>query len=577
MSSRQKERHSQFISPTNTETDSFPMECRHLNMDGHICTDCGKMCESDANQFVADVDFFDGRASSALAGGSATTVQFDELSSKAVEGFRIHEVFVTTASQFKLDDSLVESGKRIFTLAREKNILHGRQRECVVGACLYLACRLAAVSSQHVQPVAICLADISKGAQLNPTRLKSTYKVLAELWKATHTMAPSVIDPSIYVSRLAHQLPFGKKTFAVIDRTCTILTDMQRMCHGAHPIGISGAALFVAAREKGFTVIDNEDDTADDAVERPNPECNLGTIAELVLLTEEILKKHVQKYDAVHRGSSSSSNSSEKKRSAEEVKVARKERRRILTLQKKEAMYKRVRAQLENEGIVDSSGQHIQNSSTHAILDMAQLKALHVHLNQLKSRVASCTDGDQQAVIRTAYDRAASLMKAQWGLRQQSHARREAAVVTTTTLLTDDELDKDPDVESMILSTTEVEQKRKRWEAMNPDYDEEKQRTVKKTTHRPPKSPHPHLAQLRPSTMTSVPLPDEAAVKEPLGFGNASEMEYEVVVEEYIPTSTHTTTTAAVAQQPDTDEYAVAEEDDYYEGEYYEDEYQEEL
>ena len=85
-----------------------------------------------------------------------------------------------------------------------------------------------------------------------PFYLGRAYQVVADTLKTPKTQ----IDPSIYISRFANTLDFGDSTHEVAEMATRLVKRMGRdwIDRGRRPTGLCGAALFIAARAKSFTI-----------------------------------------------------------------------------------------------------------------------------------------------------------------------------------------------------------------------------------------------------------------------------------------------------------------------------------
>jgi transcription initiation factor TFIIIB Brf1 subunit/transcription initiation factor TFIIB len=180
--------------------------------EGNItCLRCGRIDES--RYLVNAVEFVDGQATSSCASSAAhPAVRYTDLSSKASEGGKVHEMFTTLVSQLGISSGYAEPAMRVWVLARQKQFISGRRRELVVGAAVYVACRMPAAN--HVEAPAVKLSDIASklgfdvGGQ-DVKNLNSTYRALSELWKAAgddadpeskvSVAAPAAADAETYI------------------------------------------------------------------------------------------------------------------------------------------------------------------------------------------------------------------------------------------------------------------------------------------------------------------------------------------------------------------------------------------
>ena len=96
------------------------------------------------------------------------------------------------------------------------------------------------------------LIDLADALDIDVFHLGRAYQVVADTLKTPKTQ----IDPSIYISRFANTLDFGDSTHEVAEMATRLVKRMGRdwIDRGRRPTGLCGAALFIAARAKSFTI-----------------------------------------------------------------------------------------------------------------------------------------------------------------------------------------------------------------------------------------------------------------------------------------------------------------------------------
>jgi transcription factor IIIB subunit 2 len=90
--------------------------------------------------------------------------------------------------------------KRIFNLASNKKFIQGRKTKNVIGAILYIVCR--------IQKTGHLLIDFSDILQVNLYVLGSIYLKLIKILQLNIPL----IDPSLYIHRFCAKLEFGEKS-----------------------------------------------------------------------------------------------------------------------------------------------------------------------------------------------------------------------------------------------------------------------------------------------------------------------------------------------------------------------------
>lgn len=169
------------------------------------------------------------------------------------------------ASQFEIQDSVLDVGARLFTLASDRNFIQGRRIDMVAAVCLYTACR-----SEKSVPCKVMLIDFADRLQVSPPctsavdRFADPSQVnvfkLGHTFKALHravTISGAGIIPMLpedLMFRFALKLEFGDMTADVADTACRLSRRMNQdwMVVGRRPSGVCGACLILAARIHNF-------------------------------------------------------------------------------------------------------------------------------------------------------------------------------------------------------------------------------------------------------------------------------------------------------------------------------------
>lgn len=220
-----------------------------------VCTNCGSVLES--NIIVATVQFEE-RA----AGAVSVLGQFVSSESKGAprglgpnfqSGFHTESRELTLskakkkitqlAQILRVNQTCIDMAFNFFKMALNRQLTRGRRTENVIGACLYMTCRLEGTPHMLID---FCDAlDIGGVYTLGRTFLR--------LATALCIKVPTP-DPSLYVMRFAGALAFGKKTHAVTVTALRLIARMKRdsIHTGRHASGLCGAALLMAARLHDF-------------------------------------------------------------------------------------------------------------------------------------------------------------------------------------------------------------------------------------------------------------------------------------------------------------------------------------
>ena len=152
------------------------------------------------------------------------------------------KIIESIGKQLNLEPGLINSGKRYYKDAYDKNFIQGRVTREVGAVCLYIACRVG--KSYHL------LIDFQDAIQVNVFKLGS---IFLELNQKFYLNLPQ-IDPSLYINRFCSRLEFDTKKNQVVNSALRILQSMNRawLQVGRRPNGLCGAAILIAARFHGF-------------------------------------------------------------------------------------------------------------------------------------------------------------------------------------------------------------------------------------------------------------------------------------------------------------------------------------
>ncbi|XVF42652.1 hypothetical protein PTKIN_Ptkin01aG0381800 [Pterospermum kingtungense] len=216
--------------------------------DGPLCcTFCGKVLEE--YNFATEPQFVkDSSGASKLSGNFVKSVQ-DISDSRRRTLDRAYDDMRGMKDALSIDDysdDVVETARRFYEIALERNFTRGRRSELVQAACLYLACR------QKRKP--FLLIDFSSYLNINVYELGSVYLQLCYvLYLADTRDLQKLIDPSIFIHKFTNVLiPEGNDE--VVKTARDILASMKRdwMQTGRKPSGLCGAALYISALSHGL-------------------------------------------------------------------------------------------------------------------------------------------------------------------------------------------------------------------------------------------------------------------------------------------------------------------------------------
>ncbi|XVE62482.1 hypothetical protein DITRI_Ditri06bG0121400 [Diplodiscus trichospermus] len=216
--------------------------------DGPLCcTFCGKVLEE--YNFASEPQFVkDSAGLSKLSGNFVKSVQdiSDSRRRTLDKAFDDMRCMKDALSIDDYSDDVVETARRFYEIALERNFTRGRRSELVQAACLYLACR------QKRKP--FLLIDFSSYLSINVYELGSVYLQLCYvLYLAETKDLQKLIDPSIFIHKFTNVLiPEGNDE--VVKTARDILASMKRdwMQTGRKPSGLCGAALYISALSHGL-------------------------------------------------------------------------------------------------------------------------------------------------------------------------------------------------------------------------------------------------------------------------------------------------------------------------------------
>jgi len=149
------------------------------------------------------------------------------------------------ASQLRLNQHCVDTAFNFYKLAVKRGLTRGRKIRQVIAACIYLVCRTEGTPHMLLDLCDVVHEDSCYISSLGKLAMKFAHLLCIKLPE---------IDPSLFIPRFAHKLEFGEKTHEVTLTALRLVQRMNRdwMATGRRPSGLCGAALLVAARMYDF-------------------------------------------------------------------------------------------------------------------------------------------------------------------------------------------------------------------------------------------------------------------------------------------------------------------------------------
>ncbi len=142
------------------------------------------------------------------------------------------------SSQLNLSKEMKESVAHIYRKMATKNLIRGRSIEAMLIASIYLACRINKIPKT--------LDDLAAFASVDKKKIARCYRlILMELKVNLH-----VASPVNFIPRFCAELNLSGKTQ---NRAANILdlAKKHQITTGKAPMGLAGAALYVAAIQEG--------------------------------------------------------------------------------------------------------------------------------------------------------------------------------------------------------------------------------------------------------------------------------------------------------------------------------------
>ena len=151
---------------------------------------------------------------------------------------KTYKIIEKTARILTIPENVVIKAKRIYIDASKYKFTQGRKTELIVGAILYLACRIN--ETKHL------LIDFSEALRINLFLIGSLYIKLSKLIGEKI----KIIDPSLYMHRFCNKFNLGNKASEVEKTALKILQFMKRdwITEGRRPTGLCGACILISAK-----------------------------------------------------------------------------------------------------------------------------------------------------------------------------------------------------------------------------------------------------------------------------------------------------------------------------------------
>ena len=138
-----------------------------------------------------------------------------------------------------IESDILKMAKNYYKKASKQKFTLGRKKDLVIGAVLYLSCRIKEKN--------ILLKDFADVFKVNLCEIGSVYKKLLKLFRIKQL---KIIDPSLFIHRFCNKIKFGNKAKEVEDVALKILQFMKKdlITCGRDPSGLCGACIFISAK-----------------------------------------------------------------------------------------------------------------------------------------------------------------------------------------------------------------------------------------------------------------------------------------------------------------------------------------
>ena len=239
-----------------------------------ICSTCGTVYEEsniieaiefDDNQNAEGTFFDTSKPNYGYKGGRNTLSQIIDPSQLRLN--KVYKYMNQVSKILTIPNNVFERAKKLYSIATNKKFTQGRKTKQIVGAVLYLACRLD--TTKHL------LIDFSEVLQINLFIIGSLYLKLSKIL-GIHT---KIIDPSLYMHRFCSKFNFGNKSKEVEKTALKVLQFMKRdwITTGRRPQGLCGACILISAKLHKLNI-------------------NINNLSEILHICNETIKKRIEEF-----------------------------------------------------------------------------------------------------------------------------------------------------------------------------------------------------------------------------------------------------------------------------------------
>ena len=356
-------------------------KCENIEKDPNtgmmMCLTCGNVIEE--SQIVEALEFDDNqnaegtfmdvnKPSYTYPGGRNTLSQIIDQTQRRLN--KTYKQIDKVSKTLTIPENVVKSAKKLYKMASNKKFTQGRKTNQIVGAILYLACRL-----NHTKHL---LIDFSEALHLNLFVIGTLYIKLVKLLG----LQIEIIDPSLYMHRFCNKFNLGNKAKEVEKTALKVLQFMKRdwITVGRRPSGIIGACILISAKLHKLNIdinlISNVVHVCSQTILNRIEEFSLTRVASMTMEEFEIFKETHFYPDSDPPAFLKSIK--EKERKEEEEKKIENEKE-------------------ENKKIIENGGQMVENNNYNDIYNLrsgklGQNKSNDFNLQQNKSGLSKNSD-----------------------------------------------------------------------------------------------------------------------------------------------------------------------------------------
>lgn len=138
-------------------------------------------------------------------------------------------------SKLNLPKNIVETGSLLYRRALKANLIRGRSIDCIVTACLYMACRQCGVIRTF--------EDIADSCNVSKREAARSYRFLL---KELNPRVPPV-NPMDYIGKLVSKLSLTGETERLAKMVLS-QASMMRLTGGRGPAGMAAASVYIGTR-----------------------------------------------------------------------------------------------------------------------------------------------------------------------------------------------------------------------------------------------------------------------------------------------------------------------------------------